>query len=128
MAPSLSKDFATLVKGIEAESQGPWENARFSDVNLRQHRIHSIYLVTDAWHLRHAFIAVAAIDVAVVAVPADGERPPSLRWREFVPQVSAWRLSSFALHEWLGSAYYELRRWLRSAHAPNKAGDRHTKL
>jgi uncharacterized SAM-binding protein YcdF (DUF218 family) len=114
MAQSLSEDFGTPATWIESASKDTWENARFSAVILREHHIRSIYLVTAAWHMQRALIAFSPYHLTVVAAPTHLDRPPSLpslKWGAFVPEDSAWSMSYFALHEWLGSLYYELRRW-----------------
>lgn len=111
MAQSLVTDFATPATWVEAKSKNTWQNARDSEKILRHHGIHSIYLVTQPWHMRRALIAFAPLRVAVTATPTPFDRRPGLGWREFVPTVVAWRMSYYALHEWAGCAYYELRLW-----------------
>jgi uncharacterized SAM-binding protein YcdF (DUF218 family) len=111
MAQSLVKDFATPAAWIEPAARDTWQNARLSAAILRQHHIDSIYVVTQAWHMRRALIAFAPLSLTVTAAPTLIDPPPTLDWHQFVPQVAAWRLSYFALHEWIGIAYYELREW-----------------
>ncbi len=109
MAQSLAQDFATPAAWVEAASKDTWQNARLSEAILRRHHIDSIYVVTQAWHMRRALLAFAPLSVAVTAAPTLLDPPPELAWSKFVPQVAAWQMSYFALHEWIGIAYYELR-------------------
>lgn len=109
MAQSLVGDFALPPPWVEAESKDTWQNARLSYAILRRHHIDSIYVVTNAWHMRRALIAFAPLPLAVTAAPTLIDPPPALDWRQFVPDAKSWRTSYFALHEWIGVAYYELR-------------------
>ena len=45
------------------------------------------------------------------AVPAPVRVDPAPQWGfwSFVPRMSAWERSSYAIHEWGGLLYYELR-------------------
>ncbi len=110
MAASLQADFAVPARWIEPASHDTWDNARLSAALLRQAGIRSVYVVTHAWHMRRALIAFAATDLAVIPAPLPPDRPPRLRLGALVPRVTAWRLSYFALHEWIGCAWYALRR------------------
>lgn len=111
MAASLARDFATPAAWIETASKDTWQNARFSAAILRRHHIAAIYLVTNAWHMRRALIAFAPLPIAVTAAPTLIDPPPELAWDDFVPQAGAWHMSYYALHEWIGVAYYKLREW-----------------
>jgi uncharacterized SAM-binding protein YcdF (DUF218 family) len=110
MARSLASDFNTPVRWIEPNSVDTWANAANSATILRAQHIHSIYLVTHAWHMRRALLAFARTDIAVTAAPVWLDPVPVGKWSDFVPTASAWLTSYYALHEWLGCAYYA---WLR---------------
>ena len=109
MADSMRQDFGIPVQWVEYESRDTWENAYLSAPILLEHGIHSIYLVTDAWHMRRALLAFAGTGIAVTAAPTHLDRWPLDFARDFVPEVAAWQLSYFALHEWIGCAWYALR-------------------
>jgi uncharacterized SAM-binding protein YcdF (DUF218 family) len=111
MAHSLARDFSTPAAWIEPAAKNTWQNARLSEAILLRHHIDSIYVVTQAWHMRRALIAFAPLSLTVTAAPTLIDPPPSLAWHNFVPRVAAWQMSYFALHEWIGCAYYELREW-----------------
>ncbi len=108
MADSLAREFGTPVRWIEAESIDTWENARFSAEQLRRVGVREIYLVTDAWHMRRALMAFRKAGVAAVPAPVRIDRGPRLRFAEFVPSPSALHNSYYAIHEWIGCAYYAL--------------------
>lgn len=110
MAQALQDDFATPVQWIEPASADTWQNAQFSAVLLRQANIHSVYVVTHAWHMRRAMIAFARTGIAVTPAPIYLDRWPELSLDGFIPRVSSWLASYYALHEWIGCVYYALRR------------------
>jgi uncharacterized SAM-binding protein YcdF (DUF218 family) len=109
MANSMQQDFQLPVEWLENSSDDTWANAQLSAVILREHGVKSIYLVTHAWHMRRALIAFAHTGLAVTAAPTWFDRmagPPELA---FVPNVGGWLNSFYALHEWIGCAWYALR-------------------
>ena len=80
---------------------------------LKEHSIHSIYVVTSAWHMRRALLAFADTGISVTAAPTYFERA-STDIIDFVPATSAWAASYLALHEWIGCAWYAVRQWMLS--------------
>lgn len=110
MAASLAADFAAPARFVEPAAHDTWQNARLSAALLRAGGVGSVYVVTDAWHMRRALIAFGATGLAVTPAPLAPDRPPRLVLRSLVPRVGAWRESYFALHEWIGCAWYALRR------------------
>jgi uncharacterized SAM-binding protein YcdF (DUF218 family) len=110
MAASMQSDFQVPVRWTETRSADTWENARFSAAILRDAGIHSIYLVTNAWHMRRALLAFAPTGLVVTAAPTDLGRLPTYDGGDFIPRVSVWQVSYFALHEWIGLAYYSTLR------------------
>jgi uncharacterized SAM-binding protein YcdF (DUF218 family) len=109
MAESLVQDFNVPVRWTEIRSEDTWENASGSAAILTAAGIRSVYLVTHAWHMRRAVIAFAHFGIAVTAAPVRLDAPPAVRLEKFLPGVNAWMNSYFALHEWVGCAYYALR-------------------
>ena len=109
MADSLEHDFQVPAPWVEPVSLDTWENAQMSAAILHTRGIRSIYLVTHAWHMRRAIVAFAGTGITVTAAPTYIDRLPSPLAVDFVPEVGAWRLSYFALHEWLGLAWYATR-------------------
>ena len=109
MARSLQTDFAVPVRWVEPAARDTWENARFSAAILRRAGIGTVYVVTHAWHMRRALIAFAGTGIVAVPAPLTLDRSPRGRPGDFVPRVSSWQRSYFALHEWIGCAWYAWR-------------------
>jgi uncharacterized SAM-binding protein YcdF (DUF218 family) len=113
MARSLAVDFGCPVRWVEPASATTWQNAQFSAALLRRENIGTVLLVTHAWHMRRALIAFRAAGLAVIPAPLPADRMPRFVPADFVPRVSAWQYSYFALHEWLGCAWYAVLARLR---------------
>lgn len=109
MAQSLAEDFDIPTQWVESGSGTTWENAEFSRAILKTQNINSIYLVTHSWHMRRAVIAFTYFGFSVTPAPVPPDEPPSIGWTGFLPQASAWLRSYYALHEWIGCAWYGLR-------------------
>ena len=109
MAQSLKENFSVEPRWTESASRDTWENAQDSAAILKAAGIHSIYLVTHAWHMRRALIAFSHVGLAVTPAPVPAANPPAFDLENFVPNASAWQTSYYALHEWIGCAWYTLR-------------------
>jgi len=66
--------------------------------------------VTHAWHMRRSLLSFRHFGMEAVAAPVRRDPWPSLRPEEFLPRTSAWVNSFYAMHEWVGLAYYSIRR------------------
>jgi uncharacterized SAM-binding protein YcdF (DUF218 family) len=109
MARVLVDEFDTPVRWIEPEAGDTWENAQNSAAILKADGIRSIYLVTHAWHMRRALLAFSHFGITVTAAPTQLDRAATGDWFDFVPHVGGWAMSYYAMHEWIGCAYYALR-------------------
>lgn len=109
MAQSLAADFGVPAHWVEARARDTWQNAAFSAAILRRDGIGTVYVVTHAWHMRRALIAFRAAGLAAVPVPLLAEHELRLGAGSFAPRMTAWLRSYFALHEWIGCAWYALR-------------------
>ncbi len=109
MATAMKTEFGVKVRWAETRSESTWQNARFSAVILRHAGIRSVYLVTQAWHEERALVAFRRAGLHAVAAPVRFSRAPSYYLRDFLPHASAWQLSYWAMHEWIGWAYYLVR-------------------
>lgn len=108
MADSLQHDFQVPVEWLENSSVDTWQNAQLSAAILREHGIKSIYLVTHAWHMRRAMMAFSHTGLVVTAAPVPlGRMHASVM--AFVPNVGGWLGSFYAVHEWIGCAWYALQ-------------------
>ncbi len=110
LARSLRQDFDTPVRWIEPEAADTWENAALSAMMLKAQGIHSVYLVTHAWHMRRALIAFARAGITITAAPVRMDRTPTGVAADFVPRAGAWLTSYYAMHEWIGIVDYSAFR------------------
>lgn len=108
MRTSLEQDFRVPVRWVEKRSADTWQNARDSAEILRANGITSIYLVTQPWHERRALMAFAGTGITVTAAPGPLDRPPTPILADFIPRVSAWVGSYYAVHEWAGCLWYAM--------------------
>jgi len=109
MQQSLTDDFQTPPRWVEAKSTDTWENARFSAAILRGEGITSVYVVTHAWHMRRALLAFQGSGLTVTAAPTSLDDPLGPELDDFLPRAAGWQSGYFAVHEWIGYAWYELR-------------------
>ena len=109
MAQSLQDDFRVPVRWVEAKSADTWANARLSADILHEAGIDSVYVVTHAWHERRAMLAFRGTGLTVTAAPVSLDSPLGPGHDDFLPRVAGWQTSYWALHEWIGYAWYALR-------------------
>ncbi len=110
MADSMAGDFGVQVRWTEAESPTTWENAEYSAHILASAEIRRVYVVTHAWHMRRSLLAFRHFGMTAVAAPVRRDPWPTFQVWEFLPRTSAWVNSYYAMHEWVGLAYYSARR------------------
>jgi uncharacterized SAM-binding protein YcdF (DUF218 family) len=108
MRDSLTQDFQVPVRWTEDRSRDTWQNAQYSAAILHANGIDSIYLVTHSWHERRALMAFAGTGITVTVAPTPLDRLATPTAIGFVPRVSAWETSYYALHEWIGCLWYAL--------------------
>jgi uncharacterized SAM-binding protein YcdF (DUF218 family) len=109
MEQSLTDDFQTPPRWVEPKSIDTWENARFSAAILRGEGITSVYVVTHAWHMRRALLAFQGTGLTVTAAPTSLDDPVGPDLDDFLPRAAGWQTGYFAIHEWIGYAWYMLR-------------------
>jgi uncharacterized SAM-binding protein YcdF (DUF218 family) len=109
MAASLRRDFRATVTWIEPKSRDTWENAAFSAGILRSSGIRSVYVVTNAWHMKRALIAFRHTDLVVTAAPTELRSRLGPGLADFLPRATSWEYAWYGIHEWLGCAWYALR-------------------
>lgn len=112
MSDSLRDDFGTPARWVEDRSADTFENAIDSAAMLAGTGVTTILLVTDAWHMRRALIAFHAVGLRAIAAPVPLQARGEFRIADLIPRASAWWDSYFALHEWIGIAWYSLRTTL----------------
>jgi uncharacterized SAM-binding protein YcdF (DUF218 family) len=109
MEESLKNDFQTPPRWVESKSADTWENARFSADILRAEGITSVYVVTHSWHMRRAIVAFQGTGLIATAFPTSLDDPMAPDLYDFLPRASGWQTGFFAVHEWIGYAWYKLR-------------------
>jgi len=110
MTQTLRQDFRVDVRWQERKSLDTAQNARFTAEILREAGVTSIYLVTDAWHMRRALLAFEPTGLHVTAAPTPMQRPLTFTLTDFVPSVASWATAYFVVHEWVGLLWYSLRQ------------------
>jgi len=111
MKSVLTDEFKANVKWQERQSRNTAENARFSQAILAEAKIKNVYLVTHAWHMRRAARAFESVGVKVTPAPTgfvSQERNTKLV-NNYLPSAWGMYLTTLAIHEWLGFAWYDLR-------------------
>lgn len=111
MRDVLAKEFRVPVRWMEAASRTTAENAALSAAMLRPAGVSKVLLVTHAWHMPRAAAAFERAGFAVTAAPTRATAAPEWRLENFLPAASALQRSYYAMHEWLGLAWY----WALSA-------------
>lgn len=109
MADTMKRDFGVPVRWIEDRSDNTRTNALLSAEKLRQEGIERIYLVTHAWHMPRALFAFQEAGLEVVPAPTRFESRSTIEAQDFVPSPKALLATFYAVHEWLGIAWYRLR-------------------
>ena len=113
MAKVLKDDYGIDAAGVEDRSLTTWENAERSGPMLREDHIGKVLLVTSAGHMpravdafEHFRVPVAAAPTGFVSGPSPGV-PDSLS--DLLPSIGALTNSTYAIHEYLGRAWYQVR-------------------
>jgi len=109
MAESLTRDFQVPVRWVEPNSPDTWGNAQESARILRAAGIRSVWVVTHAWHMRRALLAFDRAGLIATAAPTPLDRDHAPTWHDLLPRIASWHETYWALHEWIGLAWYRLR-------------------
>jgi uncharacterized SAM-binding protein YcdF (DUF218 family) len=117
MAEAMREDFATPVKWKEQSSDNTAENARNSAVMLKKAGVRRVLLVTDAMHMARATMAFRMAGLEVVPAPTGFRTTSPLSEIDFVPDASSLATTHYAMHEWIGIAWY----WMRHRHLDSLA-------
>lgn len=109
MAHVLQEDFSVPVRWLEPASNNTAENAQLSARMLRAAGVKRILLVTDAIHMQRAKWIFMQTGLEVVAAPTIFISRAHTTPADFLPSSQGLQLSAYALHEWLGLAWYRWR-------------------
>lgn len=112
MAKVLEQEFAIAPAGVEDRSLTTEENAAYSAQMLAADGIGRVLLVTHAWHMPRAMGAFERVGVEAISAPTyfvhrEGVREPS--YGDWLPSARAFSISYFALHEYLGQVWYQIK-------------------
>lgn len=110
----LEQEFDVPVRWREVRSRDTADNAKFSAAMLRAAGVRRIVLVTQAFHMPRARRLFEAAGLEVLPAPTDfrSRGREVLAPLDWLPQAGALHNSYYALHEWLGLAWFELTRRL----------------
>lgn len=109
MQTILQNDFKLAVFLKEDKSMTTLDEAYYLAPMLQQRKIKTIYLVTHAWHMARSLIAFRQTGLAIIPAPMGYislEKEDGLL--EFLPLMNALSVSTVALHEYVGMAWYLL--------------------
>jgi uncharacterized SAM-binding protein YcdF (DUF218 family) len=110
MKEALVDDFRVPVAWTEEESRNTWQNARYSGRILEREGIRRVLLVTHAWHMPRAVASFRGQGLDPVPAPTGFTgMPTGDAVSDWVPSSKGLRASYWALHEYLGLAWYRLR-------------------
>lgn len=109
MARSLQEDFAVPVRWIEGNSDDTAQNAAFSARMLAQAGVRRILLVTDGLHMPRSRAVFEKTGLEVVPAPTALWSRARLTPTDFLPSGAGLRRSHYALHEWIGIAWYRMK-------------------
>jgi uncharacterized SAM-binding protein YcdF (DUF218 family) len=109
MARTLQMDYGIRPKWLETRSINTAQNASLSADMLRHAGISRIMLVTHAWHMKRAIAAFAANGLEVTAAPTVFYLPGRDPRDAWIPTLGTLRMSGYAIHEIVGSAWYRVR-------------------
>jgi len=111
MARVMERECGIQVAGVEDRSRTTWENAEFAAPMLRRDGVRRVLLVTHAWHMPRAVEAFRRTGLQVIPAPTAfvHRQDAEGRYTDWLPNSSAFGLSYYAIHEYLGQAWYGLR-------------------
>jgi uncharacterized SAM-binding protein YcdF (DUF218 family) len=111
MARVLREDFSTPVKWLEEASENTAQNAQFSARILQPVGVQRILLVTDAMHMARAQRIFARNGFDVVMAPTQFYSYSHQRFSpmDLIPEYQQLHRAGYAMHEWIGLAWYWLR-------------------
>ncbi len=109
MARALREDFKIPVRWIEDTSENTAQNAAHAATILREAGIDRVLIVTDAMHMPRAMQIFSNTGLAAIPAPTDFRSRKPLSAADFIPSAGSLQTSHYALHEWIGMAWYRLK-------------------
>jgi len=108
----LEREFAVPVRWSENGSVNTVENARLSYRLLDRQNIHTIYLVTHAWHMPRAQLAFERVGFQVIPAATAYTTRYRLSVLDFLPSAKALRDTARFCHEVIGILWYRVRLFI----------------
>ena len=93
---------------MEEKSRDTIENARYTKKICSSHGFKKPILVTSAYHMKRAVLSFEKVGMKVTAFPVNfksGELG-KYEWDDYLPDISAFVNSAYALHEYWGLLFY----------------------
>ncbi|HYD32651.1 MAG TPA: YdcF family protein [Azospirillaceae bacterium] len=110
MAHTLQDDYRVAATWTEDQANTTAENAAFAAALLHPQDIRTIALVTHGWHMRRARYVFERAGFEVIPAPTGfGAVLPSARADAYIPSPLGLLSSYYAIHEWVGMRWYQLR-------------------
>ncbi len=109
MRRTLQEEFAVPVRWTEGGSANTMDNARLSYRMLAVENIRTVFLVTQAWHMRRAQLAFEAAGFRVIPAATGYSTRYRLTVLDFLPDARALRDSALFFHEVIGTVWYRVR-------------------
>jgi uncharacterized SAM-binding protein YcdF (DUF218 family) len=111
MKVDLESDFHVPVKWVEGLSSTTYDNAIHTADILRAENVHTIYLVTDAWHMPRASFAFRKAGFEVDEYPVSMVIRSRHRILAFLPDAESLLTSKLIMHECIGLVWYKLAKY-----------------
>lgn len=109
MARTLREDFSVPVQWIEGDSNNTAENAAFTAKILKPEGVLRVLLVTDGLHMPRSTAAFEKSGLEIIPAPTILFSRQPLAFFDFLPGGEGLRRSHYAMHEWIGMAWYWLK-------------------
>ena len=120
MQQVLEKEFNLKTQWVEGQSNTTEENARFSQILLKEFKIQKIYLVTHFWHMPRAKAIFekelgkelgnqSGKEIEVIPVPTSFYLKEQFTPLDFYPSNEGFQRTRYIWHELIGNLWYRLK-------------------
>jgi uncharacterized SAM-binding protein YcdF (DUF218 family) len=120
MREMLEESYGINVAAMETESHTTLEQGTLMVTLLKANNIHTIYVVTHAWHMPRSMYAFKKAfqgqDLTVLPAPMGyiGLKSDSFAIN-LLPSINALKTSVYAIHEYIGLGWYHVYEHIKSA-------------
>lgn len=110
MRDVYAQDYGIKVRWVEDASRNTAESADYTTRMLRRDGIHTVVLVTHAFHMRRSLTVFRQGGLRVLPAPVlPVNRPHPPEWADFLPNMQSLARSHYAMHDMGGMIYALLR-------------------